>query len=633
MANVSVDISNLGGIESLQADLPPGVSLLSGQNASNRTSFLQSIAAALGADDSAATLKTDADEGSVTLDVGDVGGTRTYRRTNGEVVRGGDPVTDAGDLVDTYVSIFSDNPARRAIRNGGDGLRDILMRGVDTAEINATIHQLKHRRSAVEDKLDEIDAAKSRLPSLEERRSDLEAELESIEEQIASVEADIENHDASSEDVEAAERHLDELERLRDRLQRTESEIEVTESTIAEAEAEKADLEAELEALDVPDEDRATLEERRRELEDEIAARKRAITDLNDIISNNRSLLEGGDVMEAFGTASDSPTEALDPHSSTVECWTCGTEVDRGTIERRIETLTDLRTEKNEQLQALNEDLESVTSSLEAIESERAKRDRLQADLESATQTLKDERETLGDLEAEAEDLRAEIREAESRVEEMDDLTNSPLADHYQRLSRLNHERGQVESRLESVESDLEEVRATVDRESALRADRAEIQDELEAMRNRIETVEREVVEQFNAQMDDLIELLGYENVSRVWIERIGTDGDTATFDLHVVRETADGSVYEDAIDTLSESEREIIGIVVALSGYLVHDLDESVPVVLFDSVEAIDATRLETLFDYVSDYAPTIITALLPEEAAAIDHPTVESPFAQSRP
>jgi septal ring factor EnvC (AmiA/AmiB activator) len=629
MSQVTVDITNLGGIDSLDVSLPPGVSLLSGENASNRTSFLQSVAAALGGDRSAATLKSDADEGSVSLTIGDVEGTRTYRRTPGGISRSGDPVTDAAELVDTYVSIFADNPARQAVRNGGDTLRDILMRGVDTAEINANIHQLKHRRSAIEDQLNEVESAKSRLPSLEERRSNLETELASIESEIESVEADIDDYDASNEDVEAAERHLDELESLRDRLQRTQSEIDVTESTIAEAEAEKASIEGELESLDVPEADRSTLEARRRELEDEIAARKRAITDLNDIISNNRNLLDGGDVLEEFGTDDGNPTAALDPTSSTVRCWTCGTEVDRATIEGRIETLTDVRNEKNEALKSLTDELETVESSLESIDSKRAKRDRLERDLDDVTETLAAERETLEQLEADADDLRAEIREAEASVEEMSELRNSELADLYQRMSRLNHERGQVETQLSSVESEIEDVRDTVDQEASLRTERETIEDDLEEMRNRIDDVERAVVEAFNEQMDDLVDRLDYDNISRVWIERVGADGDTSSFDLHVVRETVDGSVYEDALETLSESEREIIGIVVALSGYLVHDLDETVPVVLFDSVEAIDANRLQALFEYVNDYAPTIITALLPEEAAAIDQPTVEEPFA----
>lgn len=629
MSHLTVDITDLGGIDSLEATVPAGITVLSGENATNRTSFLRAVAAALGGDESAAQLKSDADDGSVTIEGDGIDGTRTYSRSpNDDVVRGGDPVTDDPELVDTYVSIFADNPARRAVRNGGEGLRDLLMRGVDTAAINARIHRLKHRRSAIEEQLSEVEAAKSRLPSLEERREQLADELESIEDEIESVEAEIESIDDPGPEDDEAERRLERLEGLREQVRRTRSEIEVTESTIAEAESEKERLESELSALDVPDADRQQLQDRRRRLQDEIARHKQAITDLNDVISHTDSLLEGDGALDAFNVEREEPTAALDPQSSSVRCWTCGTVVQRATIEDRIETLTELRNEKNGDLQSLERELESVESDLESIESERTKRERLEADLEETVATLESERETLSSLQDDLEMLRDEVETAQAAVEAANDEADSPLADQYQRLSRLNHERGQVETQLSSVERELEDVRSTVGEEADLREELAGIRGDLEEARNRIDSIERQVVDEFTSQMDDLLDLLDYDNISRVWIERVETEGGSSSFDLHVVRETAAGAVYEDEISTLSESEREIIGIVVALSGYFVHELSDTIPVVLFDSVEAIDATRLETLFEYVHEYVPTIVAALLPEEADAIEHHTLSEPF-----
>jgi hypothetical protein len=122
--------------------------------------------------------------------------------------------------------------------------------------------------------------------------------------------------------------------------------------------------------------------------------------------------------------------------------------------------------------------------------------------------------------------------------------------------------------------------------------------------------------------MDDIIDLLGYRNISRVWLERLTDDGGSETsFDLHIVRETADGTVYEDTVDTLSESEREVIGVVVALAGYLVHDLDEVAPFLLFDSIEMIDADRMAALLDYITTntQAEYLLVALLSKDATAL--------------
>jgi hypothetical protein len=91
-------------------------------------------------------------------------------------------------------------------------------------------------------------------------------------------------------------------------------------------------------------------------------------------------------------------------------------------------------------------------------------------------------------------------------------------------------------------------------------------------------------------------------------------------FDLHIVRTTDSGTGYEDTIDHLSESEREVTGLIFALAGYLVHDLHEEVPFMLLDSLEAIDSARIAALVDYFSEYVEYLVVALLKEDAQALD-------------
>jgi len=87
-----------------------------------------------------------------------------------------------------------------------------------------------------------------------------------------------------------------------------------------------------------------------------------------------------------------------------------------------------------------------------------------------------------------------------------------------------------------------------------------------------------------------------------------------------VIRSTENGTTYEDEIDRLSESKREVTGLVFALAGYLAHELHESVPFMLLDSLETIDSERIAALVDYFSDYATHIVVALLPEDAEALE-------------
>jgi recombinational DNA repair ATPase RecF len=46
-----ISVENIGGIESTEVSITPGVTVLEGENATNRTSLMQSIMAGLGSDD------------------------------------------------------------------------------------------------------------------------------------------------------------------------------------------------------------------------------------------------------------------------------------------------------------------------------------------------------------------------------------------------------------------------------------------------------------------------------------------------------------------------------------------------------------------------------------------------------
>ena len=652
--SLSIAVTNLGGIESEELTIPAGVTILSGQNATNRTSLLQSIAAGLGGDQSAATLKTDADQGEVTLAVETETAIRKYTRTNGAVTRDGTPLTTDADLVDTYVAIFATNPAREAVRAGGRGIRDVLMRGVDTRQIKEKISSLKQEKSSLTDQLENIKAARVELGEQKQKRNELQNTLEDIEAEISTIETEINDYRASSGAIEEAEEQVEALERKRDELQTVENRIDTTKESIDDLISEKKSITERLDDLSVQKERKEQLQDDIRRRQNEIATLRRSITQLSDIIEHNRSILDGDgldnvmehaeqeqlrqpeeraadDVSWTYGSGwseASSVVDSLDPEQESVECWTCGSVVKRSEIESRIETLVTIRQEKNTELQGLQDDVEALKESVREIEQQQAERTRLESDLEAAKATIQAEEERLADLQARREELQSDVEELQSTVAETEGLRESDLSEAYDRLTSLERRRGTVENELRATESTVRELHDQIDRQESLEDSLAETRERLEAARGRIDELERETVEKFNGQMDDLLEMLDYDNVSRVWLERIVTDtGETAEFQLHVVREGPDGSAYEDTVETLSESEREIIGIVSALAGYLVHDVAETVPFILFDSVEAIDADRLATIFEYVEEYATFILAALLPEDAAAIDRPTLEAP------
>ncbi len=70
----------------------------------------------------------------------------------------------------------------------------------------------------------------------------------------------------------------------------------------------------------------------------------------------------------------------------------------------------------------------------------------------------------------------------------------------------------------------------------------------------------------------------------------------------------------------MRSADREVTGLIFALSGYFAHDVYETVPFMLPDSVEAINADRIATLVEYLDGYGEYLVVALLPEDATALD-------------
>jgi DNA repair exonuclease SbcCD ATPase subunit len=642
----AVRVENLGGIDGLELSFDPGVTVLAGENATNRSSLLRAVAAGLGGVDSAGRLKTDADDGRVAIEVGGETHTRTYERTGRGVERGGEPYCEASDLVDTYVAFFADNPVRRAVADGGN-LRDPLMAPVDTAAIQERIEGLRAEQRSLEGEIERIRERESRLPELEERRQELTDDIEALVAEIEQQEAAIDGFEAG-ETPEAESRAADlreEVTGLREQLREVESEVETVTQRVnyreEEHEAaveERAAVREELAALD--DEGLATeIEGLSRELDGLEGSRRElqtAIEDLQSVLRANERLLEGD--LDVPGTSEDGVASALDPDSQAVTCWTCGAETDRGTVADRLATLEEFVDAQREELREVESRITTVEREREQLERRRDRRDELEEQLSELEKRAQRHESRAAELRAEREELRGEAEELEGRIAEVEadiaDLEPSGEADEreavvaaHQKLTRLERERGRLESQLAEVTEEVEAIEADRERREECEADLERVETELERQRGRIDELEMELTETMNGMMADLLDVLGYENLARVWLER--RTGEESAFALHVVRERADGAVYEDTVETLSESEREVVSLVVALAGYVVHDVAERAPFLLLDSVEMVDGERMADLLAFVTERTGVdfLLVALLEKDARAVAEAGLDAP------
>jgi len=629
----ALSVENVGGIDRTSVTFEPGVTVLAGRNATNRTSLLRAIMVAHASD--SGPLKADAEEGGVTLTLDGDSYERRLHRENGTVTASGTTYLEDPELADLFAFLLEDNAARQAVERGDD-LREVIMRPVDTDELEGRIRNREAERERIDEQLAEQDELERDLPDLEAERAQLEDEVAEKREELQNRRNAFEAADASVDEPRETEQELDakldELHATQSDLEDARYELETGRDALESLRAERADLEEEYEDLpEGADEELRTLEARLDDLHD----RKQSITaDLNQlqtIVQFNEEMLDSADgtVLPSLGDEESEDGVVTDQlvEDDTVTCWTCGSSVEEDRIEAVLEELRAFRQRKLNERRELESTIEDCQSEKRDLETAERRREEFERRLERTDEGIERKETRIDDLEARVEELDEQVDELEATVAELEEAEHDDLLEHQREVTQLDVELERLESDLQEVESRIESIEQRLDEREELEAEREEVQSDIVDLRTTVERLETEAVEQFNTHMEDLVAELEFENLARVWIERSAQETrrrrqtvSEGTFDLHVVRETENGTVYEDTVDHLSESEREVVGLVFALSGYLVHEVHESVPFMLLDSLEAIDADRIAALVDYFGEFAEYLVVALLPEDASALD-------------
>lgn len=630
---LTVAADNIGGINHTEKRLPPGVTILAGENATNRSSFLQAIMAGLGSD--RVSLKADADDGQVSLQVDDQTFTRTLTRTDrNAVIIGGDPYLNEEDatLANLYAFLVEDNEVRQAIKRG-DNLYDILMRPVDKAEIERQQRQLKERRESIEKDIKNAEAAADEVIELEKERTRLQGRIEILEEEIEDLDAEVEELEAKANKQEETNDEIDVLQTQIDEKQRERQGIK---SDIQEKQQRITKKRNRLDEIGVPDISKAELESKKKSLEskqDDLYDKQATLKDWESSITDaqqlNEDVLEGRLKLDRILSNLDSEDIPNGPLSNgdsreltnqlteadTVFCQACGSSVDKDQIEivneqykAMASALYEQHATLQEEIDDLDKEMNNIRAKLNDYKKARETREELENDISRYEDEIAGKKETVETLDEEIAELESE-RDALEPSPVFEELieTKSERQSKEAELSRLETKLTQIESKIVSKENETE-------REETLREQKEDIQEELNELRTKIDEIESELVSQFNEEMENVLELLDYKNIARVWLDRREEE-----FRLTITRETTDGTAYEDQIGNLSESERNVIGLVVALTGYLVHDVHEICPVMVLDSIEMIDGARINRLIDHFSSYQGYLVATLLPGDADAI--------------
>ena len=634
-----IHAENIGGIDETTVSLSPGVTALTGRNATNRTSLLRALMGALGSD--RVTLKGDADEGRVELTLGEDVYTRTLARENGTVVMGGEPYLDDPEGADLFAFLLENNQARQAVARGED-LREVIMRPVDTDAIQAEISQLESQKRDLDEQLERLESLDDRLPDLEQQRTQLENQIEDKRAELEDKEAAIEDADSTVDDTREQkaefEDALDDLQEARSELDDIRYRLDSERESIQALEDEREEISTELEEMsETPAGDLDDINAEIDRLRDHKQSLESTISQLQRVLQFNEEMLKGDspELQQALQNTTDNESanegaltdQLLADEGEATVCWTCGSAVERETIDDTLESLRSLREEKSHERNDLSNELDELTTKRSELQADRDRRERLDRKLNEIDHEIDDRESTIEELTDEREDFEDEIDALEANVEALEAEEHSELLDLHKEANQLEFELGRLKNDLEDVTDEIEAIEADLDERENLKEERIEVQEELADLRTRIEQLEAQAVEEFNEHMQTILEILDYENIERIWIERAERtvrEGrrkvQQGVFDLHVVRNTDEGTTYEDTVEHLSESEREVTGLVFALAGYLVHDLYETLPFIVVDSLEALDSNRIAALVEYFEEYAEYLVVALLPEDAATLN-------------
>ena len=625
---IDLTAENIGGIDETSVTLHPGVNVLTGRNATNRTSFLQAIMAALGSEQSS--LKGDANSGTVELTFDDDEYTRSLYRQNGTVSFDGDPYLEDPELADLFAFLLESNEARRAVGRG-DNLREIIMRPIDTDEIEAEISALETEKRELDERISELERLEEELPDLEAERVSLDEEIESVSDRIDELESELEEHEVNVDESRTRKAELEtafsELRSARKEFESVEYDLETERESLQELKRERDELE---EAIEEHTADNAEspdrLDGRIAELRDRKRSLDSKLTELQNVIQFNETRLSGDGIdLEGELTAHDSAelTDQLVETSDEIVCWTCGSNVERDRIESTLERLQSLHQETLAERNDVQDKIDELSQQKSEITENAKRRSRLKRKRSSIVDEIEMREAQIESLESERDRLDERVDELERDAESFEDTDYSDVLETHRELNRVELELEELQSDRARVDERIKDLESTIEDRDELDDRRAEIEQELTDLRTRVDRIEADAIDGFNDHMESILAVLEYDNIDRIWIERRETtvrEGrrtvSKTAFDLHVVRTTDEGATYEDTIAHLSESEREVTGLVFALAGYLVHNVYEVVPFMLLDSLEAIDSDRIASVVEYFEEYVDCLVVALLPEDA-----------------
>ena len=666
-SDLQLHVENVGGIESTSITISEGTTVLSGENTTNRSSLLSAIQAILGSNKPA--IRTSANSGKVVLETPDKTYERTVTTTESGSEWSGEAFFDDPDVLQIFSVLTRENPLRQNVQSG-DNIYDLVMAPVDTDEIERKIAELESEKREINKKIESRQEKQEKVASIKQDKKSSQEKLTELQDRLSEVNTKIDEIDEQNIQSDILEQSRDLNEKLKDlnankkeiknNIEKVEKRIEARETELTKL---KSGDDTDIESLRTDVDDLNNKLSKKDTEIDSLRQDKRILSPLQQFLSqiNDNDNIQIEDFSRVISTyLSDEKLEDIhDTETSEDEddsiitnaliqnnnkhtnnqqpCIICGGNVSTQyepllravnlaltNIQNQIDDLQSeadtLRNDKmkiQDKIRELNENQTRITELENEIEDLQEEKQELESDLESIT-------EELADVEQKSESIKDEVvDQTESKIERLRDLES--------KQTELEIDIENTEDQIESMEESITSLEDEIDSIESLESEQLPaVKEEIKSLRGRVREKETTVVEEFNTAMETLVDKLSYKNIERVWIEKQEKEQKQGrktvskpVFNLNIGRKI-NGAVQTDTIDNLSESESVIISLMFAVAGYISHDINDKSPFILMDSVEMIDANRLDSLLEFISDHTDYLIVTTLPEDTDIIDTGTV---------
>ncbi|WP_262177030.1 archaea-specific SMC-related protein [Haloarcula laminariae] len=594
-----VRIRNIGGIRAAEASLDEGLNVVQASNFMGKSSFVRAIQTVMGTTGmygESHPLREGTNEGSVHLDTPDGSYEITLESSEpGTVSRHGK--TFLGDETDqTCARLFAflgeNNPIRARVREQSD-LTELLQAPLGLEDIENKVAARKRERESKRKELEQAERAAENLPSVQEAIGTLEDDIESLRErrdELSESVGDATDADSRSDELAEKRSNLQSLDQringLQDKIERTETKLDEKRGT--------------LESLTVPDEPEPTADIEAKE--SRIAECEQQIDLLEGLHRANKRVIEE-DAIDLVSSVERSVV------GDEFDCWVCGEPTTSDTIESRLAAIQDKIIDLREEKENLTEEIEEIEKRQRRYREKQREKESLEEEIGRLKATLDDRSGDLAQAEERRAGLASEIEELEVSVAAAEEELSEELTDIKATLQTKERELDAQRSRLQ----ELQELHADA---ATLREDIEALDDEIARLRNRKTKKQWELKEEFDTAMAAAIDRFapGFDG-ARLDVKTT-PENEIDSFELVIAR---DGR--ETTIQNLSEGERELVGIVVAVAGYRTFDVADRVPLILLDGISQLSAANLRSLIEYLSDASELLVTTAYPEAGTFDGH------------